>query len=210
MISEQDKQAILNGAYAVTRCGHKAKILFTSNINDDERKHLFILERGNLHECFWCFPNLNFLEIEGDDFDIVGLWENESKPFNLEKALAGELVKYSDKPCYVYQSNVTGRFWVEAQDGSFVDNDTPLEDVSEQGMWKEPEVEPKTVTLTLPRPLKAPEGGMWFIQDGEIKRSSYHPSKHGSYSISMLKNGCYFSTPEDAQAWLDAMRNSRG
>lgn len=147
MISEQDKQAILNGAYGVTREGNKVKYLFKSDINQAQNRYLFteyVVKDGKVdfNNSLWLSDDFTFYvnTRKEHNLDVIGLWQDKPEPFDLERALAGELVKYSDKPCYVYRSNVTGLFWVEAQDGSFVDINTPLEYVSEQGMWKEPEV----------------------------------------------------------------------
>ena len=203
MISEQDKQAILNGAYAVSRRGHKAKYLGETSSVSHPYCFVYYDENGKIIVAYHLTKNFIHYKEEPSTFDVVGLWQDKPEPFDLERALAGELVKYSDKPCYVYQSNVTGLFWVEAQDGSFVDNDTPFEDVAEQGMWKEPEAEPKTVTLTLPRPLKEPRDKVWYINTfGEVL-----PARESIKSV--LNAGRYFGSEEDAQAWVDAMRNSR-
>ena len=221
MISEQDKQAILNGAYGVTRSGTKVKLVFTSNLNTNGLMYLFVSyenERGKetySNSAYWVTKDFTFfVDKESCGNDIVKLWEDKPEPFDLERALAGELIKYSDKPCYIYQSKVTGLFWVEAQDGSFVDNDTSFEAMSEQGMWKEPEPVSNTITLTLPCPLKEPKEGMAFFIacSGQlsIDISQYEENNPNStYSNIILEEGGYFATKEDAQAWLDAMRNNR-
>ena len=55
MISEQDKQAILNGVCGITRDGNKAKLLFQSDKNPIDSKYLFL--------------------IYGED--VIGLWKNK-------------------------------------------------------------------------------------------------------------------------------------
>ena len=141
MLSKEIKQKIIDGEYAITRNGKKAKYIGKRS-SPTYYPHCFAILNHNdeIEFCRSLLANFNNVSCKEGEFDVVGLWQDKPEPFDLERALAGELVKYSDKPCYVYRSNVTGLFWVEAQDGSFVDNDTPLEYVSEQGMWKEPEV----------------------------------------------------------------------
>lgn len=139
-MNEQIKQQILNGAYGITRAGIKAKYIGLRTSNSFPYYFVFLNEDGKICKSGSMTNDLKEFSEMSSDRDIVGLWEDKPEPFDLDRALAGELVKYSDKPCYIYQSNVTGLFWVEAQDGSFVDHNTPLEYVSEQGMWKEPEV----------------------------------------------------------------------
>lgn len=73
-------------------------------------------------------------------------------------------------------------------------------------MWEEPR---PRVSLTLPRPLKEPQEGMYLITSNfEIYESDFKEGR-GGYNISALAEGRYFATKEDAQEWLDAMRNAR-
>ena len=77
------------------------------------------------------------------------------------------------------------------------------------GMWKEPVS--KTVTVTLPRPLKEPKEDMWYINtNGTVTRSTYNKTTGPVYWGECFNAGFYFSSKEDAQAWFDTMRNSRG
>ena len=211
MINEKDKQDILNGEYGITRNGFKIKYLFTSEINKKNCRHLFLVYRevnGKVSEHFviWLTEDFKFLLVDREhDFDVVGLWKDKTEPFDLERALDGELVKYSDKPCYVYQSKVTGLYWVEAQDGSFVDDCTSLEAVSEQGMWKEPEPVSNTVAVTLPRALKEPQDEMWYVDSVGPSQSTY-----GEEIPSDVFEGTpYFRSRDDANAWFQAMKDSR-
>lgn len=147
MINEKDKQDILNGEYGITRNGFKIKYLFTSGVNIKNCRHLFLVYREvngkvSQHFVMWLTEDFKFLAVDREhDLDVVGLWKDKPEPFDLERALAGELIKYSDKPCYIYQGKATGLFWVEAQDGSFVDSRTSFDAMAEQGMWKESEPE---------------------------------------------------------------------
>lgn len=79
MISEQDKQAILNGAYGVTRNGLKVKHLFTSDNNPETCRHLFVKYRTTpdklvLNETLWLAENFKFYITSEDihHLDIIG------------------------------------------------------------------------------------------------------------------------------------------
>lgn len=101
MISEQDKQAILNGAYGVTRSGKKAKILHFSEKNAPYQKYLFLIFYKNSDESAWLFDDFTFHRNTEHFHDIVGLWQDNPEPFDLERALAGEPVITRDN-CKAY------------------------------------------------------------------------------------------------------------
>lgn len=88
MISENDKQAIFGGAYGVTSDGHKAT--YVGTIASSYYKHLFVVEKddGDIITCVYS-DELKFCHVRSG-LDIVGLWEDRPKPFNLEEALAGK------------------------------------------------------------------------------------------------------------------------
>lgn len=79
MVTEQDKQAILNGALAQVRDGRKCKFIgevsgvihvykFAYFNDEDKIEHILDLDR-----------NLERFSGEETRFDIVGLWEDEPK-----------------------------------------------------------------------------------------------------------------------------------
>ncbi|MEB3500009.1 pyruvate kinase [Pasteurella multocida] len=78
------------------------------------------------------------------------------------------------------------------------------------GMWEEPR---PTVTLTLPCPLKSVTVGQrvfYLDLNKQCERiCAFLFQKDSTYHFNLLKNGGIFSTEEDAQAWLDAMKNAR-
>ncbi|WP_241951464.1 pyruvate kinase [Pasteurella multocida] len=150
------------------------------------------------------------------------------KPFDLEKALAGEPVvlrggckayvkfklpePYTTKmPLVGYYENALGRsvdmLWFENGHSSD-EEDTHILDI--YGMWEEPR---PTVTLTLPCPLKTVMVGQKvFYLDLNKQREqvcSFLFQKDSTYHFNLLKNGGIFLTEKDAQAWLDAMKNAR-
>ena len=69
--------------------------------------------------------------------------------------------------------------------------------------------QPKTITITLPCPLEKPQNGMWFIDELRVEKSSYTDDNQDAINEDLLEAGCYFATKEDAQAWIDALKNNR-
>lgn len=152
------------------------------------------------------------------------------KLFDLEKALAGEPVVLRDGSKATIFYNLNQTFGENASDfplqgvlnltdgyissvktwtinGSYRgDNIKSDEDII--GMWEEPR---PTVTLTLPCPLKNPQKGMWFLNNDfkPTKSNYYQDTNKGAVSQKIMEQGLYFASEEDAQAWLDAFKNSR-
>ncbi|MDY0486950.1 pyruvate kinase, partial [Pasteurella multocida] len=101
------------------------------------------------------------------------------------------------------------------QSGNVLSDDITPNDII--GMWEEP---PTTVTLTLPCPLKELEEGQEFwhmIMDSDplsiawakVDVSMSVFDKENIYHLALLEAGLAFKSEEDAQAWLDAMKNAR-
>ena len=220
MINEQDKQAILNGAYGIARNGIKVKFI---GFNDDDLfpyKFAYYNDDDTVKHIANVTSDFNYYSDRDreDSLDIVGLYVNKPEPFDLKRALDGEslLDLRNNEKCWLYKSHKNGDLITEYENThSHLENIEPLKylrndlDLSKCfGMWKEPKPVSNTVTLTLPCPLKEPKDGMWFIQDSRIIKSSY-TKKNPSHSQVMLDDGFYFATKEDAQMWLDAMKNNR-
>ncbi|HHW7546664.1 pyruvate kinase [Mannheimia haemolytica] len=145
------------------------------------------------------------------------------KPFDLKKALVGEPVvtrkgekafvlnnldNLKDKgfiPDYPLIGIIQNRhdIFCWTLDGRIsLQNNEALGDIV--GMWEEPR---PAVTLTLPCPLKEPQENMWFIDnDFTIVKSMF---ANAPFVKKFLPQGRCFASEEDAQEWLDAMRNSR-
>lgn len=147
------------------------------------------------------------------------------KPFDLEKALAGEPVKTRDgNKSYVVAmvdmpqglpnyrlvgygfNGIHKEFMHWRITGEALVDDISSDDIV--GMWEEPR---PTVTLTLPCPLEEQQREMWFINGNlEVKKSKYN----GDFSMDIVdlhvfNKGLYFASEEDAQAWVDAFKNNR-
>ena len=148
-----------------------------------------------------------------------------NKPFDLEKALVGEPVKLrsgnkafvlaripesedAGYPLLGYACDKDGRFssteqWEINGRTTSCKEDRSLDIV---GMWQEPR---PRVQLYLPAPLKEPQKGMWFITATRVGKSGYKEGDLNSFYSDWFEAGKYFATKEDAQEWLDAMRNAR-
>lgn len=150
------------------------------------------------------------------------------KEFNLGKALAGEPILTRDHQKGYVKFTIEENSKIKKlvgivhngclteveewlQSGNVLSDDITPNDII--GMWEEPR---PTVTLTLPCPLNEPQEGMWFIEDinseNPIGKSEYTRNNHVHWmkiNHCYLYSGVYFSSKEDAQAWLDALKNSR-
>lgn len=147
------------------------------------------------------------------------------KPFDLEKALAGEPILTRDHQKgyvkFTIEENskikklvgiVHNGCLTEVEEwlpsGNVLSDDTAPNDII--GMWEEQQ---PTVKLTLPCPLKAVTvGQIVFYLDLNKQHEqvcSFLFQTDSTYHFNLLKNGGIFSTEEDAQAWLDAMKNAR-
>lgn len=214
MISEKDKQAILNGAYGISRGGKKCKFVGKAAHPDDyTHKFIYLNNEGLIHTS--TYLNNDFKNYDGiiSDFDVIGLWEDKPEPFNLERALAGEpvmlrnglkanilkqikdtLIGYFDE-CSPFSWDINGDASLAAESNHDI-----------IGMWKEPEPELNTVTFTLPSALKEPKDEMWFIYGTEVRKSIYNAS---SLTREGFEQVTYFASKEDAEAWLNLLKNSR-
>ncbi|HDR1061682.1 pyruvate kinase [Pasteurella multocida] len=145
------------------------------------------------------------------------------KKFDLEKALAGEpvvlrngskaFVKFViEKPMYI-DSKLVGYFideqgrggevaWIEdGRQDRHEDSDFDI-----VGMWEEPR---PTVTLTLPAPIKTAHHNQEVFKRGNSTIIRFYFDANRDKHRKMLESGSLFYSEEDAQAWLDALKNAR-
>lgn len=135
------------------------------------------------------------------------------KPFDLEKALAGEPLKdlHNGEKCwFIGESKLTDDYIFQNEEGECFAVTKNVENIRKgYAMWQEPR---PRVQLDLPAPLREPQEGMCYIHRGEVHWYSYNKEIHNSWLASNridFETGLYLATREDAQEWLDAMRNAR-
>lgn len=156
------------------------------------------------------------------------------KPFNLEEALQGKPVQlrngckaiifYRVPDVYRYNDGTTIIFPLKGifftPEGDIYDSDASwrgdgaYNDYCESefdiiGMWEEPT---PTVTVTLPKPFKPKKGEQYFTI---VTKSKYDPlSIVDTYNFKtptdndLINQGNAFKKEEDAQAWIDAMKDA--
>lgn len=138
------------------------------------------------------------------------------KPFDLEKALAGEMI-YSpsgdEKAWLIGESKFDNVSYIlEYEDGKV---EAEKIDAIRQHfvMYEEPSPRP-TVTLTLPCPLKEHQDPCYYLYysfEGyeNIIEISRDPDSLNKVYYNELENGLLFASREDAKAWANALKNSR-
>lgn len=224
MISEKDKQVILNGSFGISRDGWKCKLVGITTSLSFKYFFIYFNEEGLVISHNYLNENFHEYKDTSSKYDVIGVWKDEPEPFNLEKALAGEPVMLRNgskayvkfvmpseyKGAYPLNGYITNPYSSDVLDpeqwtieGREYNDDDPY-DYDIISMWKDPE--PKTLTLTLPCPLKEPKDAMWFIDGTKIRKSDYTAS---SITAKAFEQVTYFGSKEDAQAWCDAMLNSR-
>lgn len=225
MISEQDKQAILNGAYGISRKGLKCKFIgFTKGSHSYIHMFIYFNEKGFITNTEHLNENLTNSTAFETPEDVIGLWEDKPEPFDLNRALNGEpvmlrnglkaYVKYVMPKEYKGSHSMKGYVIDDKwSDGAYTLswhlNGKAIEENCNHhldiiGMYKEPKPQTNTVTLTLPCPLKEPRDEMWFISPWEeVSKSSYDRNM----SERDFKERPYFASKADAQAWVDTLKN---
>ncbi|HDR1195312.1 TPA: pyruvate kinase [Pasteurella multocida] len=135
------------------------------------------------------------------------------KPFDLEKALAGEPVRdLSGNKRYILKHPENGYLVTYAMDNIAVCCSTiwykniNQDEFSMFGMYEEPR---PTVTLTLPAPIKTAHHNQEVFKRGNSTIIRFYFDANRDKHRKILESGSLFYSEEDAQAWLDAMKNAR-
>lgn len=229
MISEQDKEAILNGATAVSASGLQAKLLFIAPVTNG-KKYLFLYKQPCTNTYLTQWLDSNFTYVSGSHANIVGLWKNETEPFNLEKALTDKpVVTRSGKKAYVKyklpnwnrnsplnqlvgflcnKDNTVYTFSWSMTGKAVSENTEDINDIV--GMWKEPEKQIDTFLIP-PKALKEPKENMWFVNVPEQKvcESSFTSEDTEVINSSMFSLGMYFDSKEKAEVMLHFLKNNK-
>nr|DAT32027.1 MAG TPA: hypothetical protein [Caudoviricetes sp.] len=209
-----DLQEALNGAPVKLRNGQKAYVVGLSKVGTEDGNSYIVGEYGR-NLCNWSKDGKYHLRRESG-LDIVGMYEELELTSEqvLEKAYQeGLMVRFDNG----FEYPVIGK----ARGGSYLLGDEHntyimwCEDFGKPEIYREDTAEPPpksdTITVTLPKPFKAKKGDdFWFISEDlncnqELKidcvlDSNGEPSNY--------KDGNCFRSKDDAQAWLDAMKNA--
>lgn len=157
MISEKDKQQILNGEFAINRDELKCKYIGLSYSTLFPYMFASLGEEDRIITCYHVTRAFTFCTDGQQRYDIVGLWKNKVPPFNLDKALEGHpvklrngckaYVKYTMPEDYTGTYPVRGYYPFESSLGGFVNAEWTLEGKAYShegevefdiiGMWEE-------------------------------------------------------------------------
>lgn len=218
-----DLQEALNGEPVMLRNGEKAFVKYNL-LNEVEKLEVrdaaypligYRFDGIYINTTSWSLTgkSVHWRTIE---YDIIGMWEEPELTSEqvLEKAYQeGLRVRLDDG----FEYPVIGK----ARGGSYLLGDERntyimwCEDFGEPEICREDTVEPSqksdTINVTLPKPFKAQKGdNFWFITEDldsnqQLKIDVILDSNGDSINY---KDGNCFRTREDAQAWLDAMKNA--
>ncbi|HII3779277.1 TPA: pyruvate kinase [Pasteurella multocida] len=147
------------------------------------------------------------------------------KKFDLEKALAGEPVVLQNGYKAFIKFEVPSEYQTHRHSeimGFFIDNNNCAKRISWNregkynstlndgfnivGMYEEPR---PTVTLTLPAPIKTAHHNQEVFKRGNSTIIRFYFDANRDKHRKMLESGSLFYSEEDAQAWLDALKNAR-
>ncbi|MFC1186450.1 pyruvate kinase [Pasteurella multocida] len=147
------------------------------------------------------------------------------KAFDLEKALAGEpVVLRNGYKAFIAKSIPTEHVKKEGELIGYLVEDSKFHSCATWtkdgkynpcfsshiydiiGMYEEPR---PTVTLTLPAPIKTAHHNQEVFKRGNSTIIRFYFDANRDKHRKMLESGSLFYSEEDAQAWLDAMRDSR-
>lgn len=135
---------------------------------------------------------------ETSEKDIIGMWEEKelTQEEILEKAYNENLRITFPKALLTNGYEVIAKTKHNSyiiRNGSYIVDSCNLDDVT-FSIYQEKQKETETFTVTLPKPFKPKKGDTFFYLTSDGKEDS--------------SDGNCFRTREDAQAWLDAMKNA--
>ena len=203
-----DLQEALNGAPVQLRNGQKAYVVGLSKLCAEDGNSYIVGEYGR-NLCNWSKDGKYWLNRESE-WDIVGMYEEPELTSEqvLEKAYQENLpLDAVGKKAFVIAKTKDGEYVMQCGEDNlyFASHKTEWE------FYKDPEPKSNTITVTLPKPFKAQKGdNFWFITEDlddnqQLKIDVILDSNGDSKNY---KDGNCFRTREDAQAWLDAMKNA--
>lgn len=204
-----DLQEALNGAPVKLRSGQKAYVIGISKIATENDNSYIIGEyAGDL--CNWS-KNGKYGLFPESKFDIIGMWEEPELTSEqvLEKAYEDDLLVLCDGnpdlPLKVIAKAKNGEFVVQPEDDTIQPWLANL--TMEWFFVKDPAPKSDTITVTLPKPFKPKEGGVYYSIGGYHNGAIVKMQANCMTDISILRGNC-FRTESYAKAWLDAMQNA--
>lgn len=211
-----DLQEALNGAPVKLNNGRKAFVLY------DLRKYPFLLKvagrlpingimLGNSEDDGDHVTWDEFGEAENSYLSIIDMWKEPKLTSEqvLEKAYEDDLLVLCDGnpdlPLKVIAKAKNGEFVVQPEDDTIQPWLANL--TMEWFFVKDPAPKSDTITVTLPKPFKPKEGGVYYSIGGYHNGTIVKMQANCMTDISILRGNC-FRTESDAKAWLDAMQNA--
>lgn len=216
MLSEKEIEALKNGAYGVTRDGRKVKYL--GKVYSNTNGWLTFNKLNEIQDVFLQYSTFaSYFNKTEYELDIVGLWVDKPEPFNLDRALAGEPVKWSGKPdvkSWVLPCRSNPNLYIIDTDNQCINSvNVTLYDYDGLKkncvMWKESELV-KPSADDLPKPIR--EFGdlteVWFIEldddaDTYIPCDSRKYKGWEKWQHTRLNNGLYYASKEDCKKVCD-------
>lgn len=210
-----DLQEALNDAPVKLRNGQKAYVVGLSKLGTEDSNSYIVGEYGR-SLCNWSKDGKYWLSRESG-LDIVGMYEESELTSEqvLEKAYQeGLMVRFDDG----FEYPVIGK----ARGGSYLLGDERntyimwCEDFGKPEICREDTAEPPpksdTITVTLPKPFKPKEGEEYYCIDLRQANGILQTNYMDNCLADRLNsdNGQCFRAREDAQAWLNAMKNALG
>lgn len=197
-------QEALNGVPVLLRNGCKAFVVQDIRKTFDQYElHCPETIYPLLIICDWAYWRATADGKEYRDFcintkDIIGMWEDIKLTSEqvLEKAYRENLKVTFPKALLTNGYEVIAKTKHNSyiiRNGSYIVDSCNLDDVT-FSIYQEKQKETETFTVTLPKPFKPKKGDTFFYLTFDGKEDS--------------SDGNCFRTREDAQAWLDAMKNA--
>lgn len=218
-MKEFDLKAALNGEPVTLRNGDKAfifkNILGTPILDFKPDYPLIGMVHNHAAVQSWTLDGRISMSNDCSNGDIIGMWEDPELTSEqvLEKAYEDDLLVLCDGnpdlPLKVIAKAKNGEFVMQPEDDTIQPWLANL--TMEWFFVKDSAPKSNTITVTLPKPFKAQKGdNFWFITEDlddnqQLKIDVILDSNGDSINY---KDGNCFRSLEDAQAWLDAMRNA--
>lgn len=211
------KEAFLNGKHGINRKGQRVIYIgYELEKVNDSYPHAILIVPDSIKdaEIEWVTENLRYHNDTNSEYDIVGLWEDKPEPFNLERALAGEMIVENNVHYWlVAQSRANkDKYIIQDLEGSVTI--CRLDELYNKfAMYKEPRPVKPSVD-DLPKPIRELNDitKIWRITvDCDENRLVPHRTIKGSgWTLGEREraaNGCYYASEEDCQKICDWLMN---